>query len=112
MGGLYSFGDAASSNLRQTNDSWNQFYGGVLAGSCVGIYKRTLPALFGYGMGLGLLMGAFSWGGGNIGGIYRHMSPAERDAWNARFFATEQRRPRSEVLQELSSAPRQHRAAE
>lgn len=78
----------------------------------MGIYKRTLPAVFGYSVGVGLLMGAFSWGGGNIGGIYAHMSPAEQDAWRKKFFSTEQRRPRSEVLAELSAAPRQNRVAE
>lgn len=112
MGGLYSFGDAATSNLREKNDSWNQFSGGVLAGVCIGVYKRTLPAVFGYGAGVGIMMGLFGWGGGNIGGIYSHMSPAERDAWQSKFFATEQRRPRSQVLAELSNAPRQHKVAE
>lgn len=112
MGGMYSFGDAVSSNLREKNDSWNQFYGGALAGACIGIYKRTLPAVFGYGTGVAVMMGLFSWAGGNIGGVYSHMDAAERAQWDSKFFSTEQRRPRSEVLRELQAAPRQYPVAE
>lgn len=112
MGGLYAFGDAASSNLREKDDAWNEFTGGVLAGACIGVFKRTLPAVFGYGAGVGVLMGIFSWAGGNVGGIYTHMSPEEREVWSKQFFATEQRRPRSEVLEQLKAAPRQYNVAE
>lgn len=112
IGAFYSLGNAAASNLRERDDAWNSVWGGVLAGACMGIYKRTLPAVVGYSVGTGLLMGTFAWGGGSIGGIYSHMSPQEREAWDRKFFSTEQRRPRSEVLSELSAAPRQHRAAD
>lgn len=111
MGGLYSFGDAASSNLREKDDAWNQFYGGALAGACIGVYKRTLPALFGYSAGVGIMMGLFSWGGGNIGGIYSYMNEEEKAAWQKQMFSTDMRRPRSEVLEQLRDAPRSRQSA-
>lgn len=106
MGGLYCFGEAASSNLRESDDAWNQVYGGALAGAALGVYKRTLPAVFGFSAGTALLMGMFGWAGGNLGGIYDHMSPKEKKIWQDKFFGTEQRRPRSEVLEGLKNAPR------
>jgi hypothetical protein len=106
VGGLYAFGEAASSNLRKSNDPWNQFYGGALAGGAVGVYKRTLPAVVGYSAGLAVLMGIFGWSGGNVGGIYAHMSKKEQEAWHDKFFSSEKRLPRSEVLEKLAAAPK------
>ncbi|ORY79954.1 hypothetical protein BCR37DRAFT_381374 [Protomyces lactucae-debilis] len=105
-GGLYAFGEAASSNLRETNDAWNQFYGGALAGATVGVYKRTIPAVVGYSAGVAVLMGLFGWSGGHIGGIYAHMDKKEKAEWEKTFFANERRLPRSEVLEKLSAAPK------
>ena len=77
-----------------------------MSGAAIGIYKRTLPAVFGYSAGVGILMGIYSWAGGNFGGIYNYMSPAEKEVWQSKFFSTEQRRPRSEITEALKNAPR------
>ncbi|BFZ56887.1 hypothetical protein PYCC9005_003937 [Savitreella phatthalungensis] len=107
MGGGYSFVSAASSNLREKDDAWNAFNGGAAAGAVIGLFKRTMPAFFGFSAGTAVLMGLFAWAGSSLGGIYSYMSPEEQEAWKKSFFSTEQRRPKSQILQELAAAPRQ-----
>ena len=106
MGSAYAFTAAASSNLRERDDAWNAFNGGLAGGAVIGVFKRTMPAFFGFSAGAAVLMGVFSWAGGSIGGIYDYMSPDEQKQWRNTFFKTEQRRPRSEILEQLQAAPR------
>ncbi|TID14435.1 Threonine-tRNA ligase [Venturia nashicola] len=61
MGASYAFASTVSANLRQKNDSWNVAVGGFLAGSMVGLTRRTMPAVLGYGSGLAITAFAFDY---------------------------------------------------
>lgn len=37
MGGTYAFVSTASANLRQKNDPWNHFWGGMTGGALLGM---------------------------------------------------------------------------
>lgn len=42
MGGTYSFVSTASANLRQKNDPWNHFWGGLTGGALLGLRSERL----------------------------------------------------------------------
>lgn len=80
MGGAYAFVSSAAANLRATNDPYNQLYGGFAAGAVAGLRsmsspalhlvfatdshaERTLPALLGNGVALGVVLGVASFTG-------------------------------------------------
>lgn len=102
MGGLFSFTEAFVSNLRKKEDPLNAFAGGLVSGSVGGIRARSLPAIVGYGLGLGCLMGFFDWCGGTLTGLY-HGFYKENPELKKSLFKTEYRRPRSEIVQIIGS---------
>ena len=118
MGGSYSFVRAATCNLRERNDAWNSFYGGLTAGAIAGIRSKRLrlypyflrnliflaqsvAAVLTWSIAVGSIMGLFEWSGG-LGGTGGSMknSPNRAD-WREKLFAPQQKLPRSEVAEAL-----------
>lgn len=55
MGGTYSFASIASANLRAKDDFINHGIGGACAGALAGLAKRSMPAVLGNGLALGVV---------------------------------------------------------
>jgi len=45
MGGTYAFVSTASANLREKNDPWNHFWGGVTGGALLGLRSEQQHGL-------------------------------------------------------------------
>ncbi|WPG98038.1 Hypothetical protein R9X50_00082200 [Acrodontium crateriforme] len=69
MGGAYEFTKNASANLRRKDDAWNSTWGGMVAGTLLGLRFRSAPAVFGYGSALAVLLGTFTYTGGSLIGF-------------------------------------------
>jgi hypothetical protein len=128
-GATYAFVKNFSSNIRETDDSWNAAYGGFLAGSIQGLRRILLtlslfsqssfsldylqncmnltfgpiglsfPAFFGYGTGLAALLYAFDYTGGGMGGYKRDLDADE--VARKEFLRKNRRRPIAETIYEL-----------
>ncbi|QDS77870.1 hypothetical protein FKW77_000262 [Venturia effusa] len=61
MGASYAFASTVSGNLRQKNDAWNSAIGGFFGGSMIGLPRRTMPAVLGYGAGLAIAAFTFDY---------------------------------------------------
>ncbi|EMR08397.1 hypothetical protein PNEG_03234 [Pneumocystis murina B123] len=103
MGGLFSFTEAFVSNLRRKDDPFNAFLGGVVSGSVGAIRVRSLPAVVGYGMGLGCFMGLFDWCGGTLTGLYHDFYGENSKKLKETLFKVQYRRPRSEIVDAIGS---------
>jgi Tim17/Tim22/Tim23/Pmp24 family len=45
MGGTYAFVSTASANLREKNDPWNHFWGGMTGGALLGLRSKQHQSL-------------------------------------------------------------------
>jgi len=66
MGGAYAFVSTASANLRQKNDPWNHFWGGMTGGALLGLRRRTIPSVLGNGLAVGVILAATHVAGANF----------------------------------------------
>lgn len=63
----YQFSYCSISNLREQNDSINDYLAGALAGAVLGSFTKSLGKSVGTGLGVGLLCGITHWAGNTIG---------------------------------------------
>ncbi|KAB8343045.1 hypothetical protein FH972_022639 [Carpinus fangiana] len=97
--GAFEFTRLAAANLRGTNDTYNHAIGGFFSGSMIGLKFRSLPAIFGYGAGLSIIMAAYQYTGGSLDGFSRDESIDEYARKEA--LRKNRRRPIQETLEEL-----------
>ncbi|KAK4556483.1 hypothetical protein LTR86_006627 [Recurvomyces mirabilis] len=91
MGGAYEFTKNASANLREKDDAWNAAYGGLSAG--------TMMGLRGYGAGLATLLYAFSFTGGSLAGYQR--DPEVDEVTRKEYLRKNRRRPVEDTVMEV-----------
>ncbi|KAK9457644.1 hypothetical protein V1511DRAFT_179615 [Dipodascopsis uninucleata] len=102
-GVTFQFVEAASSNLREKEDAWNHFYGGLAAGALWGIQGRTITNTFFTSLAIGSIMGLARWAG-NLYTTSNEKVDKEDSAFSGEestFFTIRDRQPLSETLSKL-----------
>merc|ERR1719284_1482006 len=99
MGGAYAFSKDAAANLRKKDDSYNSAIGGAIAGSMMGLSRRSAPAVFGYGAALGIILSAFTYTGGKLTGYEK--DPTVDEVSRKEFLRKNRRRPVDQIVNEL-----------
>ncbi|CAD0085711.1 unnamed protein product, partial [Aureobasidium mustum] len=91
MGAAYEFTRCASANLRQRDDAWNSFWGGLAV--------RTAPAVAGYGTALAVVLGTWQYAGGKITGY--EIDPTVDEVARKEYLRKNRRRPMEETLEQI-----------
>ncbi|RAL61967.1 hypothetical protein DID88_002456 [Monilinia fructigena] len=99
MGGTYEFTKYASANLREKDDTYNSAIGGFLAGSVLGLRFGTTPAVLGFGALTAVVLSAFNYTGGTLGGYKR--GPNEDEFERKEHLRRNRRIPVEQTLAEL-----------
>ncbi|KAK3708181.1 hypothetical protein LTR37_011685 [Vermiconidia calcicola] len=99
MGGSYEFFKCASANLREKDDARNSSLGGFVAGTMLGLRFRSAPAVLGYGTGLAVILGAFTYTGGHLQGYGR--DPNVDEVSRKEYMRKNRRRPVEDTVHEL-----------
>ncbi|KAK9462668.1 uncharacterized protein V1516DRAFT_670842 [Lipomyces oligophaga] len=71
VGPLFQFVEAASSNLREKNDGWNSFFGGLASGALLSLPTGSFNRVFVSSVGLGSVLGIAAWSGFGTGEFLR-----------------------------------------
>ncbi|KAK9452221.1 uncharacterized protein V1518DRAFT_410660 [Limtongia smithiae] len=103
IGMSYQFVESAASNLREKNDAWNHFYGGLAGGAIMGLKARTFTSTIFSSLALGSVLGLARWAGGLYGAKYTVEEPEESAFTDksSSFYAVRSRAPLSETLAKL-----------
>ncbi|KAH0285369.1 hypothetical protein M436DRAFT_55854 [Aureobasidium namibiae CBS 147.97] len=99
MGVAYEFTRCASANLRQSDDAWNSFWGGLAGGSMLGLRFRTAPAVAGYGTALAVVLGTWQYAGGKITGYA--IDPTVDEVARKEYVRKNRRRSMEETLEQI-----------
>ncbi|KAK9476281.1 hypothetical protein V1514DRAFT_364605 [Lipomyces japonicus] len=100
----FQFVEVASSNLREKEDGWNFFNGGLAAGAAIGLRGGTIPTTVVTSLLIGSIMGLSQWAGGlyffdqpsqGLEGEKHVQGPIES------LFEVKRRVPLSETIQKL-----------
>ncbi|WWD21499.1 hypothetical protein CI109_105985 [Kwoniella shandongensis] len=87
MGFSFSFTQAITANIRETDDALNGAAGGCAAGFLAGVRARSFPIAVGACAGMGTLIGTFSAAGNSLTGTNRKLLPRpEREELRQAFF--------------------------
>ncbi|WWC86895.1 uncharacterized protein L201_001774 [Kwoniella dendrophila CBS 6074] len=87
MGFSFSFVQAITANIRETDDALNGAAGGCAAGFLAGVRAKSLPMAFGACAGMGTLIGTFNAAGNALTGTNRKLLPRpEREQLRQAFF--------------------------
>ncbi|TGZ80239.1 NADH-ubiquinone oxidoreductase 213 kDa subunit [Ascodesmis nigricans] len=101
MGGAFSFVKTAAANIREKDDFLNPTIGGLFAGAIIGTKFRSIPAVVGYSLGCGILMGVFDFCGGSLRGGYARQS-VENDSYGKKMaLRALQQRPVEDTLEAI-----------
>jgi len=100
MGGTFQFASIASANLREKNDFANHAFGGALAGSLNGLWRRSMVSTLGGALALGTVMGVISFTGRSMFETAGDKTYNDRMAQKEEA-ATRFRRPLNETINEL-----------
>ncbi|KAF1920605.1 hypothetical protein BDU57DRAFT_508994 [Ampelomyces quisqualis] len=98
-GAAYQFTLDATSNLRQKDDCYSEAIAGFVSGTCVGIYKRSLPFMLGSGAGFSVVMTTFRYTSGFKGFGLDDLDDEEVERREA--LKKMRRRPLSETIEQL-----------
>ncbi|CBX98059.1 hypothetical protein IAQ61_010163 [Plenodomus lingam] len=98
-GFTYQFTLDVASNLRQKEDSYSHAMAGFVSGSCLGVFRRSLPFMLGGGATLATIMAAFEY----TRGLHGAGSQADDDGEVERREQLKKlrRRPLSETIEQL-----------
>ncbi|KAK7204318.1 hypothetical protein BZA70DRAFT_280483 [Myxozyma melibiosi] len=101
---LYQFVEIASANLRETEDGWNKFYGGLAGGALIGLKKGTMTSTIWTSLVLGSALGLAGWAGGLFSAPLENGPAPEGSPYDQKkgdFFSIRYRAPLSETIDKL-----------
>ncbi|KAK9382306.1 uncharacterized protein V2V93DRAFT_366962 [Kockiozyma suomiensis] len=104
---VYQFVEVASANLREKEDGWNNFYGGLAGGAIAGLKKGTMTHTIWSALFVGSALGLARWAGGLFGSTFEETSIVPGSTYYAGepekgdFFAIRRRAPLSETISKL-----------
>ncbi|KAK9240788.1 hypothetical protein V1525DRAFT_393911 [Lipomyces kononenkoae] len=104
VGCAYQFVEVAASNLREREDGWNNFYGGLAAGGLIGVRSGTLPNVVFTSLVFGSILGLARWSGGMFGGFSKEEEPVENSKYDgpqSDFWSVRTRVPLSETISKV-----------
>ncbi|KAH8903246.1 NADH:ubiquinone reductase [Coniochaeta sp. PMI_546] len=99
VGGVFQFSKTAAANLREQNDHYNSAIGGFLGGSILGMQKRSMPRILGYGALFSVVLAVFDYTGSSLKGSRRTQELDEFD--RKEYLRKNRRRPLEETLAEV-----------
>ncbi|KAB5575290.1 hypothetical protein GE09DRAFT_1052878 [Coniochaeta sp. 2T2.1] len=98
-GGAFQFTKNASANLREKDDHYNSAIGGFFSGAVVGIPKRSMPMILGYGALFSVVTAVFDYTGRSLKGARKTQELDEFD--RKEYLRKNRRRPLEETLAEV-----------
>ncbi|KAF2849314.1 hypothetical protein T440DRAFT_426957 [Plenodomus tracheiphilus IPT5] len=102
VGAAYQFTLDATSNLRQKDDCYSEAVAGFVAGTGLGIARRSLPFMLGAGVALSTVMTAFRYTSGLRGsGSIRDQVDDDGEVERREELKKIRRRPLSETIEQL-----------
>ncbi|GAB1317508.1 NADH-ubiquinone oxidoreductase 21.3 kDa subunit [Madurella fahalii] len=99
VGGVYEFTRAASANLREKEDHYNEAISGFLAGAVMGIRTRRMPRVLGYGALMSVALTVFNYTGSSLKGYWAAANVDEYE--RKEMLRKNRRRPIEETLAEI-----------
>ncbi|BFZ60761.1 hypothetical protein YB2330_001813 [Saitoella coloradoensis] len=97
IGTSFTFFSSASANLRETEDAYNAFIGGFMAGAVAGLKKGKITSVVGMGALIGSTFAVVDWCGGSYGSIYKEMTEEEKEEFKNKWFTVKRRYYRAEA---------------
>ncbi|KAK9333249.1 hypothetical protein V1520DRAFT_382419 [Lipomyces starkeyi] len=103
VGCTYQFVEVAASNLREREDGWNNFYGGLAAGGLIGVRAGTVTNFVFTSLLFGSILGLSRWAGGIFGGFSKEdeAEHSKLEGPQSDFWTVRSRVPLSETISKV-----------
>ncbi|KAJ8102057.1 hypothetical protein POJ06DRAFT_248661 [Lipomyces tetrasporus] len=103
VGCAYQFVEVAASNVREREDGWNNFCGGLAAGALIGVRAGTVTNTVFTSLLFGSILGLSRWAGGMFGSFSKEVEVdhSKSDGPQSDFWMVRDRVPLSETISKV-----------